>query len=75
MNYGRFLVYNVIGGVSWVVICTQAGWWLGNIPIVLRNFELVVLLIIAVSLLPAVVEFLIHRYGKKAESTADSPAK
>ncbi|MDX1947135.1 MAG: DedA family protein [Pirellulaceae bacterium] len=65
MNYGRFLAYNVIGGVIWVVVCMQAGYWLGNIPIIKHNFELVVLLIIAVSLLPAVVEFVIHRFAKK----------
>jgi membrane-associated protein len=69
MNYPRFLAYNVIGGVAWVLICTQAGYWLGNIPIVRERFELVVLLIVAVSLLPAVVEFLLHRFGRK-----DSPS-
>jgi membrane-associated protein len=75
MNYGRFLAFNVIGGIAWVVICTQAGWWMGNIRIVKENFELVVLLIIAVSLLPAVVEFCIHRFGKKAELPADAPTE
>jgi len=67
MSYGRFLAYNVIGGVAWVLICTQAGYWLGNIPIVRERFELVVLLIVAVSLLPALIEFLLQRFGRKAE--------
>jgi membrane-associated protein len=66
MNYSRFLAYNVIGGIAWVVLCTQAGWWLGQNAFVKDHFEIVVLLIVAVSLLPALVEFLIHRFGRKA---------
>jgi len=66
MNYGRFLAYNVIGGIAWVVICTQAGWWLAQNAFVKEHFEIVVLLIVAVSLLPAVIEFLLHRFGRKS---------
>ena len=65
MNYGKFLAYNVLGGVFWVVICTQAGWWLGQITFVKEHFEIVVLVIVGISLLPALVEFLIHRWGRK----------
>jgi membrane-associated protein len=65
MHYGRFLAYNVIGGIAWVVICTQAGYWLGNIPAVRERFELVVILIVIVSLLPAMIEFLLRRFEKK----------
>jgi membrane-associated protein len=74
MNYSRFLLYNIVGAVIWVVVCMQAGYWLGAIPIIRDNFELVVLLIIAVSLLPAVVEFLIHRFGKKPDPAVDTPS-
>jgi membrane-associated protein len=66
MNYGRFLAYNFVGGVGWVVICTQAGWWLAQNQFVKDHFEVVVLLIVAVSLLPALVEFLLHRFARKA---------
>src|SRR4029079_4770689 len=65
MNYSRFLAYNVIGGILWVVICTQAGWWLAQNTFVKEHFEIVVLIIVAISLLPAVFEFLLHRYGRK----------
>jgi membrane-associated protein len=56
MSYGRFMSYNVIGGVAWVVICTLAGFLFGNIPFVQENFSLVVLMIIFLSVLPAVWE-------------------
>lgn len=68
MNYSRFLMYNVIGGVAWVVICTQAGWWLASNAFVKEHFEIVVLIIVAISLLPAGIEYLLHRFGRKSET-------
>ncbi len=56
MSYGRFMSYNVIGGVAWVLICTVAGYLFGNVPFVQHNFSLVVLAIIALSLVPALWE-------------------
>jgi membrane-associated protein len=56
MTYGKFMSYNVIGGVAWVVLCTVAGYLFGNLPFVQENFSLVVLAIIFLSLLPAVWE-------------------
>lgn len=67
MNYGRFLFYNVFGGVLWVAVCVFAGYFLGKQKFVKDNFELFVLLIILVSILPAVVEVLRSR-GRKAQS-------
>ena len=61
MTYATFALYNVAGGVIWVGICTIAGFAFGNVPIVRNNFTLVALGIIAVSLLPMVVEILRHR--------------
>ncbi len=57
MSYPRFMAYNVSGGVLWVVLCTAAGYLFGNLPFVQENFSLVILAIIALSLLPAVVEW------------------
>lgn len=57
MSYGRFMTYNVVGGVLWVVICTLAGYFFGNLPFVQKNFSVVILGIIVVSILPAVFEF------------------
>ena len=67
MNYGRFTFYNVSGGILWVCSLTLAGYFFGNIPIVQKHFTLVVYLIIVVSLLPAVLEFLRHRQPKVLE--------
>lgn len=58
MTYGRFLAYNVIGGLLWVAVCTGAGYFFGSRPFVENNFSLVVLAIVIVSLIPAVVEYL-----------------
>ena len=61
MTYPSFAFYNVIGGVVWVAICVGAGYVFGNVPIVKENFTLVALGIVAVSLLPMVIEYLRHR--------------
>lgn len=56
MHYTQFLLYNVIGGIVWVVVCTMAGYVWGNIPWVKENFELIVVGIVVVSVLPLVWE-------------------
>jgi membrane-associated protein len=56
MRYATFAVYNVVGAVAWVAICAGAGYVFGDIPVVQKNFELVVLGIIGFSVLPIVVE-------------------
>jgi membrane-associated protein len=61
MSYFKFMRYNVVGGIAWVLICTLGGYWFGNLPVVRENFSLVMLAIIAISLLPGVVEFWRHR--------------
>ena len=56
MTYSKFLLYNVVGGIVWVVSITLAGFFFGNIPVVRRHFTLVILGIIVVSVLPGVLE-------------------
>jgi len=56
MNYPQFLYYNVVGGLAWVLICTLAGYFFGNVPIVKKNFELVVVGIVVISVLPVAWE-------------------
>jgi membrane-associated protein len=58
MNYGVFLAYNAIGGIAWVVICLFAGYIFGGYEVVQQNFELIVLAIIFVSVLPMAIELL-----------------
>jgi membrane-associated protein len=61
MSYFYFLAFNVIGGLLWVTLCLSAGYFFGNLPLVKKNFSLVILAIIAISLLPAVFEYLKQR--------------
>jgi membrane-associated protein len=61
MTYWRFISYNVIGGVAWIIICTLAGYLFGNLPFVKENFSLVILAIIIISILPGVIEYMRHR--------------
>ncbi len=56
MSYGFFWRWNVIGAVAWVGTFTLLGYFFGNIPFVEKNFELVIIAIIALSLVPAVIE-------------------
>lgn len=68
MNYSRFILYNVIGGITWVVSFIYLGFFFGNIPVVKRNFSFVILGIIFVSVLPGVIEFVRHRMKKTTNS-------
>jgi len=56
MNYGRFLSFNVFGGIGWVFGMTMLGYLLGGVPIVKQHLEKVILLIILISVAPVVVE-------------------
>ncbi|UCH58943.1 MAG: DedA family protein [Anaerolineales bacterium] len=61
MSYGRFITYNVVGGIVWVFLFTFGGYFFGNLPFVQNNFTFVVLAIIFVSILPAIYEFMKER--------------
>ena len=61
MNYARFLTFNIVGAVGWVSLMTTLGYKLGGIPFVRQNFEKVVLLIIALSLVPVALQILKSR--------------
>ena len=71
MKYRRFLAYNVIGGFAWVIICTLAGYFFGNIPVVKENFELVIIGIILLSVMPIGVEWWKARRAAKAAVARD----
>ncbi|MFN4254312.1 MAG: DedA family protein [Saprospiraceae bacterium] len=65
MTYRRFIGYCVAGGILWVTSMTLAGYFLGSIPVVKNNFEIVVFAIIGISLLPVLVEFVRARRETK----------
>ncbi len=69
MSYPRFAFYNVIGAVSWVWSFLLLGFWFGNREIVKKNFTVVILAIIVISLIPAVIEFV------KARRAAPTPGE
>jgi len=58
MSYWRFAQYNVVGGLVWIATFVFGGYYFGSIPIVQRNFTLVILAIIVISVIPAAMEFL-----------------
>lgn len=61
MTYSRFMAYNVIGGLVWIQLFLLAGFWFGNIPVVKKNFSIVILGIIFVSIIPIAVEIILER--------------
>jgi membrane-associated protein len=68
MSYTRFMTYNVIAGIVWVAFFIYIGYFFGNMPFVKRNFSIVILAIIIVSMLPGIIEYLRHRREKKKNS-------
>lgn len=69
MRYTSFLIYNITGSVSWVLLFLVGGYWFGNIPVVERNFTLVIFGIILISLLPTIFAFLRQRKQKTVKQT------
>jgi membrane-associated protein len=65
MTYRRFILFCVGAAFLWVGTCLSAGYLLGNIPWVARNFEKVIILIVLVSVLPIFIGYLKHRKGQK----------
>ena len=65
MPYRKFIAYNVIGAVLWVGIFVYAGYYFGQLPLIQKNFKLVILAIIILSITPPVIEYLKHHPRKK----------
>ncbi len=61
MTYGKFLTYNVVGGLLWIGVFIYGGYFFGNLEVVKKNFGFVILVIILLSVLPGVIEYLRHR--------------
>lgn len=65
MHYGRFIRYNIIGAILWVVLFSYAGYFFANIPLVKNNLALVLAAIIVISVLPGVIEVVRARRAAK----------
>ncbi len=72
MTYKHFITYNIVGGVLWVSIFLGLGYFFGNIPFVQKNFEMVIIAIILISVVPAIYEIIKAKLEKKAEAKATS---
>ena len=68
MPYRQFFYFNVIGGVAWVAIFLGSGYLFGNVPAVKYNFSLVILVIILISILPALIEYIKHHLSTKKQN-------
>ena len=68
MSYKRFMAFNVIGALLWVLLLTPAGFFFATIPVVKEHFSLVVLGIVFVSILPGVIEFMRARQRARQAS-------
>ena len=68
MHYGRFIRYNIIGAVAWVVLFAYAGYFFANTKIVKENLSLVLAAIIVLSVLPAVVEIVRAKRAAKKQN-------
>ncbi len=65
MHYPRFLLYNVVGGIVWVAGFGLLGYWFGNMPAIKKNFSLVILAIIILSVMPGVIEYVRHKMRQR----------
>jgi membrane-associated protein len=70
MDYPHFFFFNVIGAVLWVSIFTFGGYFFGNLPFVRDNFTIVIMVIILISVLPGVFEFLREKFKSRKEIEA-----
>jgi membrane-associated protein len=70
MDFRRFIAYTAIGGILWASGVTSLGFYLGNIPFIRNNIDAVLILIVAVSLIPMGIEFLLHRRRARTEAAA-----
>nr|CAA9238974.1 DedA protein [uncultured Armatimonadetes bacterium] len=74
MRYGQFVLFNVVGALLWVGLCVPAGYLFANQPFVRDRFELVVLAIVGLSVLPMVVEFILHKRNAARHGAAAKEA-
>ena len=66
MPYARFLAFSFAGSVLWIMLFVLAGYFFGHLPVVRKNLTLVMLIIIVISILPGVIAWLRHRFGRQA---------
>ncbi len=68
MHYGKFISFNIIGGIGWVLLVTLSGFFFGNIPVVRDNFSTVIIAIVLISIVPMIIQGLISKFQKEKSS-------
>lgn len=64
MTYFHFISYNIIGGVIWILLFVYSGYFFGTLPFVKNNFSYVIVLIVLISVVPMLVEYMRHKLKK-----------
>ena len=72
MTYARFLAYSIFGAVVWVAFFVYVGYFFGNLPFIKRNFSVAILVIIVISVLPGLIEYLRHKRAAAAAAAAEA---
>ncbi len=70
MEYGKFITYNVVGGVIWVTLFTLAGYFFGNLEFIQKNFHYAIFAIIFLSIIPMVYEYIQHKRNPDVSGVA-----
>jgi membrane-associated protein len=70
MSYPRFLFFNVFGGVLWVLLFVLSGYWFGNMPVVQKNFSLVILALVLIPAIPSVIEVVRIQLARRRQKAA-----
>ena len=65
--YRRFLLWNVVGGVGWALALCLAGYWLGRVPVIANNVDLIAVIVAVLSLVPVIIGVLRRRSGPAGE--------
>lgn len=72
MHYPEFLLFDLIGGFLWITLFTWGGYLFGNLPLIKNNFHTAILVIIFLSLVPMIVEYIKHKRSQKGKKTVES---
>lgn len=71
MSFRRFMIYSAVGGLLWAVGVTLLGYYLGSIPFVKNNIEVMILAFVAIAIVPVAVEYLRDRAARKLEAIGE----
>lgn len=74
MTYPRFLFFNVIGGMLWVLVAVLSGYWFGSLPFIKQHFSIVIMALVVIPGIPALVEFIRIQIDRRKSKTTNSQA-